>query len=80
MVFTMFIDVTRFRFVQLLTWLFPSKLEVHFFIARQADQRAIKGTELYTVITMLLISGQAFFPDAHLCNGISAVRYNLYIH
>ena len=35
--------LTRFRFVQLLTWLFSSKLEVHFFIVRQADRRAIKA-------------------------------------
>ena len=40
--------LTRFRFVQLLSWLFPSKLEVYFFLASQADWRAIIGTELYT--------------------------------
>ena len=47
-IYNVLLLLTWFRFVQLLNRLFPSKLEVHFFMARQADRRAIIGTELYT--------------------------------
>ena len=48
MVSTMFIPTDTIQVLTITTWLFPSKLEVHFFMARQADQRAITGTELYS--------------------------------
>ena len=46
MVFTIFIvtDMIQVRTITVLV--IPSKLEVYFFIARQADWRAIIGTEL----------------------------------
>ena len=51
--FTMFIVNDMIQVRKLLTWLFLSKLEVYFFIARQADRRANIVGSLFIPVVVL---------------------------